>query len=87
MVKVVPLRFQQCLVPLSMLLVEGPLKLDFLDIYLTTLLGVRNFGNTSAVRIIFFFENIQNLIYISKMQEEIEKMFFVSGIIGSGLAL
>ena len=87
MVKVVPFRFQQCLVPLSMLLVEGPLKLDFLDIYLTTLLGVRNFGNTSAVRIIFLFENIQNLIYISKMQEEIEKMFFVSGIIGSGFAL
>ena len=54
MVKVVPFRFQQCLVPLSMLLVEGPLKWDFLGIYLTTLLGFRNFGNASAVRVIFF---------------------------------
>ena len=61
MVKVVSFRFQQCLVPLSMLLVEGPLKLDFLDIYLTTLLGVRNFGNTSAVRMIFFFRKYSKL--------------------------
>ena len=87
MVKVVPFRFQQCWVPLSMLLVKGPLKWDFLSIYLTTFLGVRNFGNTSAVRVIFLFENIQNLIDISKMQEEIEKMFFVSEIIGSELTV
>ena len=39
-----------------MLLVEGPLKRDSLDIYLTTLFGVRSFGNTSAMRVIFFLE-------------------------------
>ena len=33
---------------------KGPLKRDFLDNYVTTFLGVRNFGNTSAMRVIFF---------------------------------
>ena len=33
---------------------KGPLKEDFLEIYLTKFFGVRNFGNTSAVRVIFF---------------------------------
>ena len=32
---------------------KGPLKRDFLHNYVTTFLGVRNFGNTSAVRVIF----------------------------------
>ena len=62
MVKVVSFRFQQCLVHLNMLLVKGPLKEDFLKNFLTTLLGVRNFGNTSAMRIIFFLKNVRNLI-------------------------
>ena len=33
---------------------KGPLKKDFLNIYLITFFGVRNFGNTSAMRVIFF---------------------------------
>ena len=32
---------------------KGPLKLHFLDNYLPTFFGVRNFGNTSAMRVIF----------------------------------
>ena len=53
MVKVFPFRFQQCLVPLSMLLVEGSSKRGlFRD--LTTFFGARNFGNTEAMRLIFF---------------------------------
>ena len=54
MVKVVWFRFQKCLVLLMMLLLEGPLKRDFLNIFLTTSLGVCNLGNTSAMRVIFF---------------------------------
>ena len=38
-----------------------PLKWDFLGIDLTKFLGVRNIGNTSAMRVIFFFENVPNL--------------------------
>ena len=33
---------------------NGPLKRDFFDIYLTAFSGVRNFGNKSARRVIFF---------------------------------
>ena len=62
MVKVVWFTFQQCLVLLTMLLFEVSLKEDFLDIYLTMFLGVCNFGNTPAMKVIFFLENIQNLI-------------------------
>ena len=48
MVKVVWFRFQQFLIPLTMLLVEGRVKRDYLDIYLTAFLEVCNFGNASA---------------------------------------
>ena len=34
---------------------KSPLEREILDIYLTTFFGVPNFGNRSAVRIIFFF--------------------------------
>ena len=33
---------------------KGPLKRNFLDIYLTTFFGVRKFRNTSAITVIFF---------------------------------
>ena len=35
---------------------KGILKVGFLNIYLTKSLAVRNFGNTSAIRVIFFSE-------------------------------
>ena len=41
---------------------KGTEKRHFLHIYLTTFLGVRNFGNTLAMRLISFFFNFQNLI-------------------------
>ena len=56
------------------------MKGDFLEILLTRFFGVRNFGNTSARRVIFF-ENIQNLMYISKMKKQIQKMLSVSEVI------
>ena len=33
---------------------KGPLKPDFLDIDLTMFFGTRNFGYTSAMRVIYF---------------------------------
>ena len=57
-----------------MLLSERPLKRDFFDIDLARFFGVLGFGNTSAMRAgFFFFENVQNLNYISKMHKKIEK--------------
>ena len=53
MVKVVFFRFQKSFVPLPCCLSKGPQKREFLDIYFTTCFGVRNFGNTPALRVIF----------------------------------
>ena len=39
---------------------KGPLKDDFLDIYLTTFFGALNFRNRSAMTSSFL-ENVQNL--------------------------
>ena len=35
---------------------RGLLNRDFLDIYLTTFFGVRNLGNKSAMKVIFFLQ-------------------------------
>ena len=56
MVKVLSFRFQQCFGLFTLLLFEGPLKRDFLDVYLTTFFGVRQIENTSAVRVILFYK-------------------------------
>ena len=59
---------------------KTPLKRELLNIYLTTFFGFRNLGNTSAKRVNFF-ENLQNLIEISKIQENFQKKIFLSEII------
>ena len=46
---------------------------------------MRNFGNKSAMKVIFFFANVENLMKISKMQEKIEKKLFVFEINASEL--
>ena len=56
MVKVPLCRFQQSLGPLAMLLWKRPFKRDFKDIYRITFFGDGNLGNTSAMRIIFFWK-------------------------------
>ena len=52
MVKVLPSSFEQFFWPFTMFLVKGPLKGDFLDIYLTTSFGVHQFKNTSGMMVI-----------------------------------
>ena len=54
MVKVTSSRFQQCLCPLTMLFVEKDSDLDFSYIYLIPFFGDGNFGNKSAMMVIFF---------------------------------
>ena len=85
MVAVLFSRSEQCLNPFTMLPVMGPLKRDFLDIYLAMFSGVRNFEKKSAMRVMFFFENFLNLMQISKMEKKIEKKLFVFEIIASEL--
>ena len=45
MLKVLPLRLNQNFDPFTMGPVEGSLKRDFLDFYVTMPFGVRNFGS------------------------------------------
>ena len=54
MINVPPFRFEQCLDPFKMLLVQRYSEAVLFEIYLTTILQVRNFGNTLAMSVIFF---------------------------------
>ena len=49
MVKMLSFRLQQCFNPLLMLSLEGSSELRLLDIYITTLFGDSNSGNTTAM--------------------------------------
>ena len=74
MVKVVSFSFEQCFGPFTMLLVKGPLKRDFLDIYLIMLFGVCQFKNTSAMRIIFFWKCSKLNLDFENAQKKWEKV-------------
>ena len=77
MVKVVSFRFQHCLVSFTFCLSKGPLKRDFLDIYLTTFYGIRNFRNTSPMRFIIFLKVFKILSTFQKRRTKIEGKLFV----------
>ena len=68
-----------------MLLVEGSSGIRFFRHLSTLVFRFRNFGNTKAVRVTFSIKNVQNLIYILKIQTKTEKTFFVSEKIASEL--
>ena len=54
MVRALTLKLKKCFSPFTMMPVEGPLKQDFLDIYLKTCFGLPNFGNIQAMGVTFF---------------------------------
>ena len=67
---------------LSIHLSKDPLKLEFLDILLTTYFGVRKFKNTSAMNVMFFWKYWKfqlNLVNVKK----IDRIFLISEIIAS----
>ena len=62
---------------------KGPLKRDFLDIYLTTFFAVRIFANTSAMKVIFFLKLFEILAAFQKFRKRLRKsflFFFYKGI-------
>ena len=61
------------------------LKRDFLDIYLTTVFGVRNFQNTWSIRVIIFLKMYKILSAFQKCKKKLRK-FFLLEIIASELA-
>ena len=85
MANVLSFSFEQCFGPLTMLLVAGPLKQDFLDNYLTTLFGVRKFKYTSAISVIFFLKmfKIECKFRKCEKKKKNQKLFYVSEIIAS----
>ena len=84
MVKVLSITFQQCYGALPRSFVKGPLKRDFLDIYLITFFRVRKFKNTSAMRVAFFLKMFKiESKYLKSKKKKIKNIFFVSDIIPS----
>ena len=61
MVKFLSFRFQQCLDPFTMLVFEWSSEMGLVRHWSKLFLVVRNFGNTSAMRVIYFCEIIENL--------------------------
>ena len=51
------------------------MKQDVLDNYLTIFFGVRNFGNTSVMRVIFFWKDSKFNIYFENAKNIPEKLF------------
>ena len=62
-----------------------PSKLDFLEIYLSTFFGVHTFGNTSAMRVFFFWKMFEISCRFQKLKKKMEKKFFVYEISASDL--
>ena len=69
--------FCQVLDVLACLLSKGFLKQDVLNSYLTTSFAVCNFGNTWAMKVISFFQNVLNLMQVLEMPQKIKKNLFL----------
>ena len=54
---------------------KGPLKHDFLDKYLTTFFGVRNLGNKSAMKVIFFLQMFKISCTFRKWKKKLRTSF------------
>ena len=75
--------FNSVSVYLSFCFSEGPLKEDFLDIYLTTFFRVRKFKTTSAMKVILFLKMLKIEVRFPECQKKLGKCFFVAEIIAS----
>ena len=60
---------------------EVVLKQKLTGIEVATFLGINNFQIIEAMKLIFFKKNEQNFVYILKMQQKFQKMFFIYVII------
>ena len=77
MVKVLTFRLEKCFSPATILLVEGSSETGlFTHIYLTTFFLVRNFKNTTAMRVIFFWKMFKIDPKYPKFRKKLGKNFF-----------
>ena len=56
---------------------KGPLKRDILDIYLKTFFRMRNFGNKSAMRVVFLLKLFQSLSTFLKCRKKLRTSFSI----------
>ena len=75
MIKVLPFNVQQGLGLFIMLVIEGFSENVFLNVFPTTYFGVRNDGNTSAVRVIFFKKCSKFNVDFKNAEKDSEKVF------------
>ena len=74
----VSFRFQQCLVPLTMLVVEGSSETWLFRDLFSHVFRVPNFGNTSAMRVIFFFNFLKFNLDFKIAEKNSENVFCFS---------
>ena len=75
MVKVLSFRFEQCFGPFNTLLVQGFIETGLFKHGLATFLGLSQFKNTLAIRVIFFSNNIKIEFKFRKCKKNYRKTF------------
>ena len=75
MIKSLWCSFQKCLFTFTMLLVEGTFEIGVFRHLSNHVLGVGNFGNTKAVRVIFFFKIFKIWPKFQKCWKNLRKSF------------
>ena len=78
MKKVLWCRFEQFLTPFTMLLVEMTSEKRLFRHLSNHVLGVRNFGNTKSMTVIFFFNMFKIYSRFQKCKKQFRKSFFFS---------
>ena len=85
MIKVMSCKFEQCLGTFTMLLVEESSETLLCRHLSNHVFGVRNFGNTKAMRAIFLFERFKISARFKRSSKKLRKTFFSPEIIASEL--
>ena len=67
--------FNNVLACLPCCFIKDSLKRNILEIDLTMFFEIRNFGNIWAMRVIFFFENVQTQTWFQKSKKKSRKSF------------
>ena len=75
LIKVMWCRFEQYLGTFTMLLVEGSSETGLFKHLSNHVFRVRNFGNTKAVKVIFFSQTSKILVRLQKISKKYRKRF------------
>ena len=85
MINVMSYGYEKCLDRFAILLVESSSETGHFRHLSDYVFGVRNFENTKAMRVIFFFQTVKIPARVQESSRKIEKKSFLSEIIASEL--